>query len=316
MKPINTLLLIIIGAVAFYVVFLLVSDFSTIHDKIYDFNYVNLPIILSLIPLGWFLLFIRWNILLKNIEINIPLKNSFEIFISGFALTIIPGKVGELIKAQILKTKFGIARKKTAPIVIVENYYNIVGIIIISLLGMWFFEFSLIVLSIAAAVVSTFTLIILSKKSFNKSLSFISKIKYLHKYSQILVDAHEILVSLIKNKKIFLLSSALTALFWLTESLTVFFVLRSFGIDSLSMLVIIPTYTTSIILGVVSFLPLGLGVVEGSLTGFLSHLGIEFPIAVTAVVFIRIFTRWISIIAGFIALKQTKILSQLKNNKE
>ena len=46
------------------------------------------------------------------------------IFISGFALGVTPGKVGELIKAQLLKNKFNIPRSKTAPLVIVERFFN------------------------------------------------------------------------------------------------------------------------------------------------------------------------------------------------
>ena len=74
-------------------------------------------------------LFFRWHLLLRNAKIFIPVKNSFLIFTSGFALTIIPGKVGELVKSQLLKTKFGIARSKTIPIVILEQFYSVIGIV-------------------------------------------------------------------------------------------------------------------------------------------------------------------------------------------
>ena len=73
------------------------------------------------------MLFFRWHLLLRNAKIFIPVKDSFLIFTSGFALTIIPGKVGELVKSQLLKTKFGIARSKTVPIVILEQFYTAIG---------------------------------------------------------------------------------------------------------------------------------------------------------------------------------------------
>ena len=53
----------------------------------------------------------------------------------------------------------------------------------------------------------------------------------------------------------------------------------------------------------------GWGVVEGSLVGFLSLNGIEFHLATAMVVFIRFFTRWIGVMAGFIGLKFSNILS-------
>ncbi len=70
-------------------------------------------------------------------------------------------------------------------------------------------------------------------------------------------------------------------------------------------------YVASIILGVISFLPLGIGVVEGSLVGFLTMHNIEFNLATTLVVFIRLFTRWIAVSAGFIALKLTNFTSNV-----
>ena len=66
---------------------------------------------------------------------------------------------------------------------------------------------------------------------------------------------------------------------------------------------VIPTYTTSILLGILSFLPLGVGVVEGSLVGFFSLLGIETSLAFTVVIIIRLFTRWYPVSFGFIMLK-------------
>ena len=56
-------------------------------------------------------------------------------------------------------------------------------------------------------------------------------------------------------------------------------------------------------LGVISFLPLGIGVVEGSLAGFMSYQGLEISSALTLVVIIRLIVQWLPITAGFISLK-------------
>ena len=56
-------------------------------------------------------------------------------------------------------------------------------------------------------------------------------------------------------------------------------------------------------LGILSFLPLGLGVVEGSLASFFTMHGIDVSLALTIVVVIRLFTRWYGVSFGFIALK-------------
>ena len=48
---------------------------------------------------------------------------------------------------------------------------------------------------------------------------------------------------------------------------------------------------------------MGIGVTEGSLTGFFVLKGVDISLALTIVIFIRIFTRWIGVGLGFILLK-------------
>jgi uncharacterized membrane protein YbhN (UPF0104 family) len=59
------------------------------------------------------------------------------------------------------------------------------------------------------------------------------------------------------------------------------------------------------ILGVVSFIPGGLVVTEGTLAVLLNLHGIEISLAMSAVIIIRIFTLWYPVIVGFFALKLT-----------
>jgi len=109
MKIINKIIVIIIAVVGLYAAFFIASDIRTVYDKISNFKIEFLLIIIPLVTIGWFVLFARWHLLLKNSKIFIPKKDSLLIFFSGFALTIIPGKVGELIKSQLLKTKFDVS---------------------------------------------------------------------------------------------------------------------------------------------------------------------------------------------------------------
>ena len=72
---------------------------------------------------------------------------------------------------------------------------------------------------------------------------------------------------------------------------------------------LIITYTSSLILGAVSFLPGGIGVTEGTLVGLFSLQNIDISTAVVLVVFIRIFILWYSVIVGFISLKISRVFS-------
>ena len=308
MKFKKSLLLGILGIIAIYAIILIAFDVNIISEKINDFDFQYLLFIIPLIPLTWGVLFLRWNLLLKNSAIDIPLKDNFMIFISGFALGVTPGKVGELIKAQLLKNKFNIPRSKTAPLVIVERFYDFFAIAIISLFGILVFEYSIYIFTILSVGIIIFLTITSSEKLFLKFLQKIEKIKFLRNFSSELPKSFTIIQKSTRGK-ILPLSIILSVIFWILDSIIAYLTLLSFGIDIIDYFVLMSIYTSSIILGVISFLPLGIGVVEGSLVGFLSLNGIEFPLATAIVVFIRFFTRWIGVMAGFLGLKFSNNLS-------
>ena len=302
MKFYRNFLLVVVSIIVLYIAFLIFSDFNVIREKIFDFNIDYLPIILLLAPLSWIIIFFRWHFLLKNSDITVPKKENFKIYMAGFAMSVTPGKVGELIKSQFLKSKYGISRKKTLPIILSEYFYNIIGVLAVSILGVYYFEFSLYVIIFTSGLIITALTIISSETFFKKFVNLISKRNFLKKYVSSLSDSHIILKKSTRGK-IFIISSALTVAFWLTEALIVYFVFLSFNILNFEFFKIVAIYTTSLILGIVSFLPMGVGVVEGSLAGFLSYEGVDISIALTLVILIRIFTRWYGVIVGLVFMK-------------
>ena len=245
-------------------------------------------------------------------KFKLPKLSNFCILMSGLALSIVPGKVGELIKSQLLKTKYNIPRTKTAPIIIVEQLNNLLGIITVSCAGLGimglfdikFFDISNYVIIVATIVLATILTIVNSKKIFRKIFLKISKFRFISKYELSVDSSYDILKNLLSGK--FVISSiALSSLFWIIEGLIVYSILLAFNIETLVFMTTITTYTSSILLGFISFLPMGIGVTEGTLTGFLSLQGIEISLAATIVVFIRIFTRWLGVGIGFIFLKMS-----------
>ena len=302
MKILNKIIIIVIAVTGLYATFLITSDLSIISEKISSFKIGFLPIIISLVTSGWFVIFVRWHLLLKNSKIFIPKKDSLLIFFSGFALAVIPGKAGDLIKSQLLKTKFGIPRSKTVPIVILEQLYTVIGLVFLSFFGIWYFELGMYVISFFIALLVFVFILISSRKIFNKVVLLLEKWKYTSKFVEPLSSSYDTIKTSIKGPMVFY-ASALTAIFWLIEAIVVYFLLLSFGIDSIEFLKVLSTYTTSLMLGFLSFLPMGVGVVEGSLASFFSLQGIDISLSLTLVVVIRLFTRWYGVVVGFFALK-------------
>ena len=308
----NKLIFILVSTIILYTGFLVFADVKSVYEKINAMNLDYLPIIILLPPFSWLILFVRWNLLLKNSGVCIPIKESLKIYLAGYALSMTPGKVGELLKAHFIKTRFGVAQKNTMPIVIVEQFYTMLGLVCVGILGISHFQFGVYVMGITASVLVFAFLILSSRSIFDKFSNVLSKIHFLRKYTESFLDSH----SIIKNslgRKTFVYSTILSSLFWVIEGIVVFFIFKSFGLNSLELFQIISVYGTSIILGVISFLPLGIGVVEGSLTGFLVLEKVSVSLALTLVIIIRLFTRWYAVSIGLISLKLVGGFS-LKNN--
>ena len=188
MKFSNKLYIIIIVTVILYIGFFMISDLNTIQNKILEMNFSYLPIIVILAPISWFIIYVRWHLLLKNSNISIPFNDNFKIFLSGYAMSATPGKIGEIIKSQLLHSKYNIPKKQSLPIIISEQFYNLIGILFISILGLYYFDFSIYVLLSVGIATGLIYVLLNSQKFLQKSINIFSKIKFLQKYPVLMYE--------------------------------------------------------------------------------------------------------------------------------
>ncbi len=312
MKPkfVNKILIVTVIAIGFYVSFLLISDFNILYNKITNFKIIYLPLILSLVSASWLALFFRWTILLKKVNVSIPLKTNFLIYLSSFSLSATPGQLGELIKSQLLKNKFNIPVAKTAPLVIIERLYDLTGAVFVSILGLWFLGIGIYIIIIASTCLTVIFLLLRSRTAFNKILNLVKNIRFLSKVTESLSESYDT-IHLSLNRKILFLSIISSIVYWFVIGIAAYFVLKAVGIDTVSYVNVISIYSSSLILGAASFIPGGIGVTEGSIAGLLTLNGVDISIAFVLGILIRIFTLWYGVLVGFVALK---ISGGLTNN--
>lgn len=302
MKFDNRFIFVIIGAIILYAVFLLVIDFTLLSEKITNFKTEFLPLILIIIPCSWLFLFLRWNLLLQNSKVSLPIKENLKIYFAGFALAITPAKFGELIKSHLMKKKFDVPHKTTSSLVVIERLYDLTGAVAVSFIGIWFIGIGGYIIIIFSIIVVFAFLAISSRRIFDFFIRIIGKIKFVQKFVQPLTESYEI-IRISSRGKIVFTATLCTVAYWLLESVGVYYVFLALGINQIEYPTVIATYASSLILGAASFIPGGIGVAEGSLVGLLSYQGLEISEVFVLVILIRIFTLWYSVIVGLIALK-------------
>ena len=308
MKLDNRLILILIAVVAIYAIFLFISDYNIISEKISNFKINYLPLILLLVSASWVPLIIKWHFLLKNCEIDIPLTKSILVFLSGTAFEITPGQIGALMKSQILKTIYNIPRTKTVPIVLVEKVYDLIGAILASIIGiiiLGVYPYLIVIAILVLAVIFFFMYYRPASELFFKR---ITKLKFFSKYIENISESYKI-VQKSTNVKVATVCILLAVTYWFIISAAAYYILIGFDINILDYLKVLAIYVTSILLGAISFIPAGIGITEGTLAGLLTLEGIGVSTALILSVMIRILTLWYSVGVGFIALKFTGVLS-------
>ena len=309
----NTILLIITGTIALYAIFLFVADFNLIEEKISSFKINYLPIILILVTLSLIPIFIKWYFLLKNCEINIPLTKSIAVFLSGMAFDITPGQIGALMKSQILKTSSNIPRTKTAPIIFIEKLYDLIGAIIAAAMGIIILGMETYLIIIAILVLAIIFFFMYYRPASELFFKRITKTKFFSSYVENISEFNKI-IQKSTNVKIATMCILLAITYWFIISAAVYYTLIAFDINMLDYLKVIAIYATSALLGAISFIPGGIGITEGTITGLLTLEGISISTALILSVMIRIFVLWYPVCLGFISLKFTGGFSFRKNS--
>ena len=312
MKFDNRIILVLVAVIGIYAIFLFISDFSIISEKISNFKINYLPLILFFVSASWTPLFIKWHFLLKNCEIHVPLKKSILVFLSGPAFEITPGQIGALVKSQILKTSSNIPRTKTVPIIVVEKVYDLIGAVLASIIGIVILGMEPHLIVIAILVLVTIFFFVYYRPASEIFFKQITKRKFFSKYVENISDFYEI-VHKSTNVKAATICILLALTYWFMVSAAAYYTLIAFDINILDYLKVLAIYATSTLLGAISFIPAGIGITEGSITGLFTLNGIDVSTALILSVMIRVLTLWYTVGVGFVALKFTGAFSSRKD---
>ena len=304
MKLDNKIIPILVATIGIYALFLFISDYNVISEKISNFKINYLPLILFFVSASWIPLIIKWHFLLKNSEVDVPLTKSIAVFFSGVAFEITPGQIGALIKSQILKTSYNIPRTKTVPIVIVEKVYDLIGAILASVIGIIILGMEIYLIAIAISVLAFIFFFMYHKPASELFFNRITKLKFFSKYIENISGFYET-VQKSTNVRAATICILLALAYWFMVSAAAYYILISFDVNIVDYLKVLAIYSTSTLLGAISFIPAGIGITEGSIAGLFTLNGIDVSTALILAVMIRIFTLWFSVSVGFIALKFT-----------
>ncbi|MFW5999003.1 MAG: lysylphosphatidylglycerol synthase transmembrane domain-containing protein [Halanaerobiaceae bacterium] len=290
----------IVVGILIMAVIMMISDFRAVINLLSDINLKLLPLILILAPLNYLFRYIKWNYYLKQIDLTLPPEINRAIFISGLSMTITPGKVGELLKSYLIKEYNDTEISRTSPVILAERVTDAISMIFLASIGSLAYSHGRYILLITLCVLFAGIAALYYEGLFNLFIKGLSRIKYINKYTHLLVNFQR------SARELFGIKSLVFAIFigiisWGFEGIIVFLSLRALGGD-ISLLGSIFVVSFSSIMGAISILPGGLGITEGSIMGILILLGVSRQMAAATTLITRFSTLWLGVITGIFGL--------------
>ncbi len=263
---------------------------------------------MALTLLNYGLRFVKWEIYLRRLGVQgLPLATSGLVFLSGFSMSLTPGKVGELIKSFLLRRLTGAPVGRTTAIIAAERITDGLAMMALAALGLTQFAYGRPF--VAGAVVATLALVALLRRPALLS-SLLDRVSHRPLIGRAIehlgafVEASDRLLGL----RLLAGAVGLGIVSWGAECVAFFLILLGLGVPASWHLLLVATFVLAVssLVGAASMLPGGLGVTDASVAGMLLLLvpddAMTRSTAVAATLLIRFATLWFAVILGALAL--------------
>jgi uncharacterized protein (TIRG00374 family) len=217
-----------------------------------------------------------------------------------------PGKLGEAIKAFLLRASHGYPVARTAPIVIAERVTDLVALLLLALAGVFSAGPQAVDrrLFVAGAVLVAAGLLVVSVDPLAElAIAVAARIPGLRRLAPRLREFHRSTAALLRPGPL-VAATALAAGAWSLECLAFWAIVRGFPEATLGLRSAVLIYAATTIAGALSFLPGGLGVTETGMVALVIRLGtgVTRASAAAATFITRACTIWFAVAIGLPAL--------------
>ncbi len=291
------------AGVAVFAGFSIYADVSELGDRLADFSWWALAAALALALVNYGLRFVRWQLYLRDRRIDVPRKTSALVFFSGFALSVTPGKLGEILKSVFLRQSAGVPITTSAPVVVAERLTDLIALVCLGLVGVALYGVGTQIVTAAAVLVAFGFVVLCWAPLAHRLISLICRPRRLRRLGSRLVHVYDGLAELVRPKPL-ARATSLAVLAWLAECVAFAIICAGFGGTEVPLALATLIFAAATLAGALSFLPGGLLVTEAGMTLLLVQVahGFDEPTAVAATILTRLATLWFAVIIGIAAL--------------
>lgn len=281
----------------------LLSDVRALGSSLSTFDWSALGVALALVLGNYLLRFLRWQYLLRKLDVHVSTGTSALVFLAGFVMSVTPGKMGEVFKSLLLYEYRGIGVARTASIVVAERLLDLVALVVLVSLGSTAFPYGRAIALGGAAVVLVIVLGCTVRSLGELGFRVLGRIGFTARLVPKLREAYDALQALTRPAPFFV-GGFYALVGWTLECLATWFLVQGFAGAHIGWQGATFGYAAGTLAGALAMLPGGLGVAEVGMAGLFraASPSLSLATATAATILVRLSTLWFGVVLGACAL--------------
>jgi len=242
---------------------------------------------------------LRWHLFARAMGFGTSMAQNTTHFLAGFALTITPGRVGELVRLRWIKRATGVGMLQSSPMMLGDRAADLAGVALALLVAAafgfggqsgvyWVAGGALVLAFLALNPAFLGNILNLGWRSLGRGGRFFARLRQAVRRLSVLTEPKTMISALV-----------LSIFGWLAEAYAFYLLLGWLGAD-LGFWMAVAIFLFSMLGGGASGMPGGLGGAEAAMVGLLIIQNVPLETALTATVIIRITTLWFALLVGII----------------
>jgi glycosyltransferase 2 family protein len=276
------------------------ADWGALRQALARFRWPLLVPVFGLSCTNYLVRFRRWQLYLRRADVSVPALLSLRIFCAGLVMSVTPGKLGELLKAYLVRAQTGTPVSRTGPIVIAERVTDLVALFVLLFIGSLVYHTGWMALCVSGAVALVLVAGLASPRVAALALHWVERIPGARRYGEKLESAYDTMRFLLRPR-LLVEATLLGSLAWFAECSGFALVLLGFDIP-LRLGFATFVYAFSTLVGALLLVPGGVGGTEGSMVALLMTHEVTRSLAVAATFVVRVATLWFAVLVGAVVL--------------
>ncbi len=257
---------------------------------------------------------LRWHLFAGRLGLPTTILSNIRHFLGGFAMSVTPGRVGELVRMRWIRRETGWAFDKTAPLVLIDRAADLSAMAILLALALALSATG-IAGGVPVAILALLAAYVATRPQLMRGAADIGHRLTAKRLPRLFARIRRAARSLraFHGPGLLMLAGALGVIGWLAEAYAFHVLLQWMGAD-IGLWLAMAIFVFATIAGGLTGAPGGLGGAEAAMVGLLAINGVALEIAIPATLIIRLTTLWFAIGIGLLVFPLAERISQKTAN--